>query len=114
MVYHRIAWKVLWILLTYGKGQVWKLDELIARHSEAQTGCPITYTYTRNTGRKLLEDAGFKVTDIRVDHIFPYYIPEYVQYRYVKEWYFRWMPNSVFHWLEQQLGWHLCITAIAN
>jgi 2-polyprenyl-3-methyl-5-hydroxy-6-metoxy-1,4-benzoquinol methylase len=25
MVYHRYAWKVLWILLTYGKGRFWRL-----------------------------------------------------------------------------------------
>jgi 2-polyprenyl-3-methyl-5-hydroxy-6-metoxy-1,4-benzoquinol methylase len=42
MVYHRYSWKVLWILLTYGKGQFWRLAELVARHSEAETGCPIT------------------------------------------------------------------------
>jgi SAM-dependent methyltransferase len=41
MVYYRYAWKVGWILLTEGKGQFWKLQELVARNSEAQTGCPI-------------------------------------------------------------------------
>src|SRR5580692_7134942 len=46
MVYHRRSWKVLWILLGEGKGQFWKLRELVAKNSEAQTGCPITYTYT--------------------------------------------------------------------
>ena len=25
MVYHRYSWKVLWILLTYGKGQFWRI-----------------------------------------------------------------------------------------
>jgi len=35
MVYHRYAWKVLWIVLTYGKGQFWRLEELVAQHSEA-------------------------------------------------------------------------------
>lgn len=43
MVYHRYAWKVLWILLTYDKGQFWRIPELVARYSEAQEGCPITY-----------------------------------------------------------------------
>src|SRR5439155_8773234 len=43
MVYHRWSWKVLWILLTYGKGQFWRIDDLIAHYSEAQTGCPVTY-----------------------------------------------------------------------
>lgn len=112
MVYHRYAWKVLWILLAYGKGQFWRLDELIARHSEAQTGCPITYTYSPREVRRLLN--GFEVVDMSVDHIFPYRIQDYVQYRYVKTWYFRWMPEMLFRWLERHFGWHLCVTATAG
>jgi 2-polyprenyl-3-methyl-5-hydroxy-6-metoxy-1,4-benzoquinol methylase len=111
MVYHRYSWKVLWILLAYGKGQFWRLAELIARHSEAQTGCPVTYTYTRREARQLLESAGFKVREMWVDHIFPYRISDYIQYRYVKTWYFRYLPKPVFRWLERCFGWHLCITA---
>jgi len=114
MVYHRRSWKVLLILLQYGHGQFWRLPELVAKHSEAQTGCPITYTYTRRSGRKLLEDHGFRVTETCVDHIFPYRIEDYVQYRYVREWYFRAMPRPVFRWLERRLGWHLCLTAVAR
>jgi 2-polyprenyl-3-methyl-5-hydroxy-6-metoxy-1,4-benzoquinol methylase len=38
MVYHRYSWKVLWILLKFGRGRFWRLGELVARHSEAQTG----------------------------------------------------------------------------
>jgi 2-polyprenyl-3-methyl-5-hydroxy-6-metoxy-1,4-benzoquinol methylase len=113
MVYHRRSWKVLWILLGEGKGKFWKLPELVARNSEAQTGCPITYTYTREEGRELVERHGFRVCKIDVEHIFPYRIQDYVQYRYVKEFYFRWMPKPLFHALEKQLGWHLCITAEA-
>jgi 2-polyprenyl-3-methyl-5-hydroxy-6-metoxy-1,4-benzoquinol methylase len=113
MVYHRHSYKVAWILLTEGKGRFWKLEELIARNSEAQTGCPVTYTYTRRQGREWLERHGFRVSDARVEHIFPYYIPEYVQYRYVKEWYFRWMPHPLFRALERRFGWHLCLTAEA-
>jgi hypothetical protein len=112
MVYHRRAWKVLWILLSEGKGQFWKLSELIARNSEAQTGCPITYTYTKREAGELLERQGFHVTDISVQHIFPYRIPDYVQYRYRKLFYFRWMPQPIFSWLERHFGWHLCVTAV--
>ena len=111
MVYYRYAWKVGWILLTEGKGQFWKLQELVARNSEAQTGCPITYTYSKSEGRKLLEEHGFRVKEAQVEHIFPYRIKDYVKYRYVKEFYFRWMPEPLFHALERQFGWHLCLTA---
>jgi SAM-dependent methyltransferase len=111
MVYYRWSWKVLWILFVYGKGRFWKLDRLIADYSEAQTGCPVTYSYSRSQGRRLLEDHGFRVTDVMVDHIFPYSIPEYVKYRYRVVWYFRWMPKAIFHALERAFGWHLCLTA---
>lgn len=114
MVYHRYSWKVLWILLTYGKGAFWQLDELVARHSEAQTGCPITYTYSKQAIRELLSLNGFKITDIWVDHIFPYKIKDYVHYQYNKVWYFRWMPQPLFRWLERHFGWHLCVTAEAE
>lgn len=113
MVYYRYAWKVFWILATYGKGAFWRLDELIARHSEAQTGCPITYSYSKRDFRRLL-GSGFEVNEMQVEHIFPYRIPDYVQYRYVKEWYFRHLPQPVFRWLEQHAGWHLCLTAQAK
>ena len=111
MVYNRWSWKVLWILFAYGKGQFWKLDRWIAAYSEAQTGCPVTYSYSRKDGARLLEENGFRVTRTFVDHIFSYRIADYVQYRYRKVWYFRWMPQFLFRWLERTFGWHLCLIA---
>ena len=113
MVYHRYSWKVVWIILGPGRGKFWRLDELVARHSEAQTGCPVTYIYSRDEGRRLVESQGFKAVEIRVEHIFPYRIPDYVKYRYVKEWFFRWMPAPLFRSFERMFGWHLLITAQA-
>jgi len=112
MVYHRHSWKVFWILATYGCGQFWRLGELVAQHSEAQTGCPITFTYTRSEARALLEGHGLRVTEMSVDHIFPYRIQDYTQYRYVRNWYFRLMPRALFGALERRFGWHLCVTAV--
>src|SRR5215216_4329266 len=111
MVYHRRSWKVLGILLREAYGAWWRLDEAIARNSEAQTGCPITYTYSRRTGSELLADAGFRVTDVMVDHIFPYRVKDYVQYRYIKAMPFRLLPGQAMRALERRLGWHLCLTA---
>jgi SAM-dependent methyltransferase len=101
MVYHRYSWK----------GRFWRLDELMARYSEAQTGCPVTYTYSRGQARRLLEEHGFQVEDLQVEHIFPYRIRDYKEYRYCKEWYFRWLPKPMFRVLERRFGWHLCLTA---
>jgi 2-polyprenyl-3-methyl-5-hydroxy-6-metoxy-1,4-benzoquinol methylase len=109
MVYHRHSYKVFRIVMTEGKGAFWRLDQLVAYSSEAQSGSPVSYSYTRDSVRELLED--FTITKTQVEHIFPYRIPDYVQYRYVKEWQFRYLPDPVFRWLEHQFGWHLCVTA---
>ena len=111
MVYNRRSWKVFWIVVTQGHGRFWKTDQLVATHSEAQTGCPVTFSYSRRQGRRFVESAGFRVTDVSVDHVFPYRIPDYVEHRYVKQWYFRWMPERMFRAFEQRFGWHLLITA---
>lgn len=111
MVYHTYSWKSLWLLLRSGKGMFWKLPELVAKYSEAQTGCPVTYSYSRGQARRFLKEHGFTVTDLWVDHIFPYRIRDYKEYRYRKEWYFACLPRPAFRALERAFGWHLCLTA---
>ena len=111
MVYYRWAWKVFAILVTEAHGAFWRLDEAVARNSEAQTGCPVTYTYTRASAREWLGRAGFAVEDLFVDHIFPYRVPDYVKYRYVKAFPFNSLPGPAMRALERRLGWHLCVTA---
>lgn len=109
MLYHRLSWKVASILLTQGRGAFWRLNRLIARYSEAQTGCPVTYTFTPDQVRRLL--AGYEITDLWVDHIFPYNVRRYQQHQYVKAWPFTVMPQAATRWLERRFGWHLCVTA---
>ncbi len=109
MLYSKWCWKVLWIIAKFGHGAFWKADELVARYSEAEVGCPVTYYYTFAGVKRLLQ--GLAVERIWKDHIFPYRIEDYVQYRYVRVWYFRWMPRAVFRWLERHLGWHTMVVA---
>lgn len=109
MVYHRNSWKVFWMLMKYGRKAGETLDELIARYSEAETGCPVTYSYTTETVKEFLK--GFDIIDTSIDHIFPYSIPEYKKYEYKKVWYFRYLPHALFRLMEQHWGWHLCVTA---
>jgi len=113
MVYHRRSWKVFWILAIQERGRFWRAEELVSKHAEAQTGCPIAFTYTRREARELVEQAGFEVRSIAVDHIFPYVIGDYVEYRYVWAPYFRWLPERWFRALERRFGWHLLVTADA-
>ncbi len=112
MVYHRYSWKVFWIVLNFGKGRFWRSSELVARYSEAQEGCPVTFTFTRSGIRRLLSLYGFQIAEARVEHIFPYRVADYVQYRYRMMWYFGWMPQRLFRWMERRWGWHLCVTAV--
>ena len=112
MVYNRRSWKVFWMVMKYGKGDLRKTRELIAQHSEAQFGSPVTYAYTREELRALLERHGLRVTQMFVEHIFPWRISDYVEYRYRRVWYFRWLPEPLFRALERRFGWHLCATAV--
>lgn len=110
MVYSKWSWKVAWILLKYGRGRFWRLPQLVKNYSEAQSGCPVTFTYSFGDARRLLQD--YQIIEMRKDHIFPYDIRRYVNYQYVRVWYLRWMGAELFHWLEQRLGWHLLIVAM--
>jgi len=101
MVYHRWSWKNL-------------LVHLRLAQPEAQVRCPIYNTYSQRDMRTLLEQAGFTVERITVEHIFPWRIAEYVSYQYVKAWPWRIMPPRLFRWLEHRIGFHLCITARKN
>ena len=112
MVYHRRSWKVLAIIARYGRGRFWHARSLVAEHSEAQIGSPVTYTYSRAEFRRLLEEHGFRVDEMRVEHIFAWRIRDYVRYRYVRSWPLRALPEPLFRRLERVLGWHLCATAI--
>ncbi|MEP6847685.1 MAG: class I SAM-dependent methyltransferase [Acidobacteriota bacterium] len=109
MVYYRYSWKVFGMLLQE-YGRFWKLDEIIARHSEAQTGCPITYSYTKESVKKLI-GPDFEIENVQIEHIFPYIVSKYKEYEYQKKWYFRHLPTNLFRTMERNFGWHLCLTA---
>ncbi len=76
---------------------------------EAQTGCPIANTYSNSEIRKLLN--GFEIISIEKDHIFPYKIDEYKQYKYVKAFPWNILPGFLARWIEHRLGWHTLIVA---
>lgn len=77
---------------------------------EAQSGCPIAFTYSENDIRDLLQGL-FEPVEMRQDHIFPYVIERYVQYEYEPQPWFAAMPPEMFHALERRLGWHYLVVA---
>lgn len=97
-------------LMVYAKHS-WKsaMIEAGLDQPEAQAGCPIAETYDDAQLYSLLD--GFKITEIRQAHIFPYVLEAYLRYEYVVQPWFSSMPNEVFTALESRLGWHMLVTA---
>jgi len=79
---------------------------------EAQAGCPIANTYSREEISALLESEGFSVIDVNQDHIFPYQVEPYKNHEYILEQHFAAMAPGFFASLEKVLGWHLLVKAI--
>jgi SAM-dependent methyltransferase len=129
MLYNKYSYKALAILAKNGF-QIWKFNQLMAKYSEAQSGCPITRVYSKADVRELMAGyrhmptlnrdlfagfrkaySGFKIVDIKTDFIFPYKVSDYVNYKYNKTTLFKYMPESLFNFLKNRFGWHLLITA---
>lgn len=94
MLYAKNSWKNIMIEADYDQ-------------PEAQSGCPIAYTYTKDDVRELLKE--YEIIDISQDHIFPYVVEKYVNYEYERQPWFKAMPVELFQVLEKSLGWHLLI-----
>ena len=85
-LYHRRSWKVFTVLLHNWRQVLQRktVDQIVAMGSEAQSGCPVTWTFTKKSARALLESCGFEVESVEAAHIFPYRISDYVNHVYVK------------------------------
>jgi SAM-dependent methyltransferase len=98
MVYHSNSWKQS--LINDG------LDQ-----PEAQSGCLIANSYSKDEIEIILKNAGLKIDSISVDHIFPYNVEKYKKHEYEKEPWFKDMPSEVIKVLEKNFGWHLLLDA---
>lgn len=97
-------------LMLYAKNS-WKniMIEAGFDQPEAQSGCPIAYTYSHEEIRELLRD--YEILELRQEHIFPYVVEKYVRHEYQRQPWFEAMPPEMFQALERALGWHTLITA---
>ena len=112
MVYSRYSFKLFWILNEHF-ARHWPLNEIdktIAEYSEAQTGCPVTYTYCIEDIPELLGNS-FEVCSVTKDHIFVWDIEEYKKGNYVKNEYFQTVSDEEIKKMEKELGWHTLIVA---
>jgi SAM-dependent methyltransferase len=110
MVYSRVSYKLFWIMREEDIWDMSRIDELVARNSEAQTGCPVTYTYTADSVRALLD--GFRLVDVRKAHIFTWDVDAYRRYEYRKAAEWARVSDAELAGLEQELGWHLLVRAV--
>jgi 2-polyprenyl-3-methyl-5-hydroxy-6-metoxy-1,4-benzoquinol methylase len=109
MVYSKVSYKLFWIMKEEGIWDMSRLDELIARNSEAQTGCPVTYMYTFNEVRSLLCD--FEILEMRKAHIFTWDLGAYKRYEYKKDPAWAKVDDNQLAELEKELGWHTLVRA---
>jgi SAM-dependent methyltransferase len=113
MLYSKWSYKLFWMLHEY-KDAVWDfgegMDNMVAKYAEAQTGCPIAFTYTFDEVKQLLSPH-FEVEQIWKDHIFPFKIEPYKRgvYEVVDE--FASMSPERFQSMCHELGWHTLVVA---
>lgn len=109
MIYSKISYKLFYLMRELGVWDFGILDEIISSYSEAQTGCPITYSYTLEGAKRLFSN--FDILELRKAHIFPWNIKKYIAYQYEKEDCFQKISDDFFQELEAELGWHTLVRA---
>jgi len=114
MLYHKYSWKVFRILISHMGFKFWDLNGLVANHSEAIEGCPVTYLYSKKSGKELLESEGLRITHTYVRHIFRWRVKNYIKNQYNKSLFWKLIPDRVYDRIQRIFGWHLCIVGIKN
>jgi ubiquinone/menaquinone biosynthesis C-methylase UbiE len=99
-------------IMVYAKNS-WKQEMINAGldQPEAQIGCPIANSYSKEEISNLLFVNGLHPISLEQEHIFPYMIEPYKNYQYVRQPWFECMPEEMFTVLEKSFGWHLLINA---
>jgi len=99
-------------IMIYAKNS-WKQEMINAGldQPEAQYGCPIANSYSKEEITNLLISSGLSPVSLEQAHIFPYMVEPYKNYEYIKQPWFENMPDDVFGVIEKSFGWHLLINA---
>ena len=114
MVYSRFSYKLFWLLNLHQNWQMKDCDSVIQQYSEAQSGSPVTYTYTFDEIKELL-GSDFTIQKIWKDHIFKYDIPSYIKGGYDIDSAFQGCSDEFVKQMENELGWHtLCVAHLTH
>ena len=110
MIYSKVSWKLFWMMFEYGVVPMADAGLLVKTYSEAQTGCPITFTYTFEEASRLLAPH-FQVDHMWKDHIFIWNVEDYRKHKYTVDKYWIRTPQATIDEYARELGWHTLIIA---
>jgi hypothetical protein len=113
MLYSRFSYKLFWLMRDYNAWDFSSADSLIQNYSEAQSGCPVTYTYTFDEIKELVSPF-LSVKDIWKDHIFIWDIPSYKENKFIPDTPFKDLDPVYLKKMEKELGWHTMFIAKLN
>ena len=111
MLYSKISYKLFWAMHEHKRWDLSKMNATIAEFAEAQTGCPVAYTYTFDEVCELLSP-WYEVSDIHKDHIFKWDIAKYINHEYEIDSALKDVSDSDFTALKKELGWHTMVKAV--
>jgi SAM-dependent methyltransferase len=111
MLYSKVSYKLFWAMHTQNLWDLSKMNDTIREFAEAQTGCPVAYTYTFDEIRELLSP-WYEVIDISKDHIFKWDVQKYIKHEYEVDQAWKDVAESDFRALEKELGWHTLVKAV--
>lgn len=109
MLYSKFSYKLFWLMHENN----WTFDnssDLIQTFSEAQSGCPVTSTYTFEEVKSLIT-SDLSITKIWKDHIFCWDIDEYKKQNFVLDRAFQNIDEIFFKQMKEELGWHTLFIA---
>lgn len=110
MLYSRFSYKLFWLMDSYNTWNFATADSLVQEYSEAQSGCPVTYTYTFDEVKDLLAPT-LEIKDIWKDHIFMWQIEPYKRNEFIRETPFEGATDEYLAKMCKELGWHTMIIA---
>lgn len=94
MLYSKISYKAMWAMHMNNRWSISDVDDVIRKFAEAQTGCPVAFTYKFEEIDKLLHPY-YKAFSIWKDHIFRWDIEHYIKHEYVVDSTWQGVPDEV-------------------
>jgi SAM-dependent methyltransferase len=105
MLYSRFSYKLFWLMNEYQTWSFQHADLLVQKYSEAQSGCPVTYTFTFDEIQELVSPH-LEIQTIWKDHIFIWNIEKYKMGQFEHDTPFQNVSDQYLRQMKKELGWH--------